>query len=168
MRFLSLLALSGLLSACAGLLPVNVQPGETREAVIARAGRPTQVFPLANGGQRLQYSLQPVGRQSWNVDLDAGGKVVRVEQALTEANLERIQAGWTRADVEREYGLPAWIDHVASWDGDIMNYRWRDRAQIDMWSWVYLDRAGIVRRAHPGVEYPVPGGEPGNDAPSKD
>jgi hypothetical protein len=102
------------------------------------------------------------------VDLDAAGKVVRVEQALTETNLQRIEAGWTRDDVLREFGPPAWVDRVSSWDGDIMNYRWRDRAYIDMWYWVYVDRAGIVRRAHPGVEYPVPGGDGKADVPSKD
>lgn len=168
MRFVLLAAACALLTACAGLVPTEIPPGTPRDVVIAKAGRPTQVVPLPGGAQRLQYSLQPVGRQAWMVDLDPSGRVVRVEQALTQTNLERIEAGWTRADVVREFGPPAWVDHVSSWSGDIMNYRWRDRANIDMWYWVYLDEAGIVRRAHPGVEYPVPGGEPGNDAPSKD
>jgi len=157
-----------LLTACAGLRPADLPPGTPRDVVLAKAGRPTQVVALPGGGQRMQYSLQPIGRQAWMVDLDAAGKVVRIDQALTETNLQRIEPGWTRDDVLREFGPPAWIDHVASWDGDIMNYRWRDRAYIDMWYWVYLDRAGIVRRAHPGVEYPVPGGDGKADVPSKD
>lgn len=159
-------AVCALLTGCAGLLPTDIPPGTPRDAVIARAGQPTRTVALPGGGQRLQYSLQPVGRQAWMVDLDPAGKVVRVEQALTEANFMRIQPGWTREDVEREFGPPAWIDHVASWNGPIMNYRWRDRAYIDMWYWVYLDQAGIVRRAHPGVEYPLPGGDR-PDVPSK-
>ena len=65
----------------------------------------------------------------------------------------RIQPGWTRADVEREFGPPAVIEAVASWSGPIMTYRWRDRVGTDMFFFVYLDPQGIVRRAHPGIEY---------------
>ncbi len=161
----ALLALS--LAGCAWLplASFDFVPGTPREAVIAKAGNPTHSVRLP-GGERLQYSLQPVGRQAWMVDLDATGKVLKVEQALTEPNLERIQPGWTRQDVERELGPPAWLDRVASFDGQIMNYRWRDRANSDMWYWVYIDAGNIVRRAHPGVEYPLPGGDANNDGPA--
>lgn len=60
---------------------------------------------------------------------------------------------WTRADVEREFGPPARIDAVASWNGPVMTYRWRDVQGADMFYWVYLDPQGVVRRAHPGMEF---------------
>lgn len=143
-----------LLAGCASPFGIAaIAPGTTREQVIAQAGQPTRAVPLADGGQRLQYSLQPMGRFAWMVDLDAGGKVVRAYQALTELNFQRIQPGWTRADVEREFGPPAWIDGVASWNGPIMTYRWRDTDRSDMFYWVYLDPQGVVRRAHPGMEF---------------
>ena len=48
-------------------------------------------------------------------------------QVLAENEFNRIVPGqWTRADVEREFGPPARIEHVASWTGPIMTYRWRD------------------------------------------
>lgn len=152
------LALSALLLAgCAGgslfTSIADIPPGTPREQVVAQAGQPTRVVPLPGGGQRLQYSLQPMGRYAWMVDLDAAGKVVRARQVLTEAEFNRIQPGWTRADVEREFGPPALIDGVASWNGPVMTYRWRDVGRSDMFYWVYLDPQGIVRRAHPGMEF---------------
>jgi hypothetical protein len=88
------------------------------------------------------------------VDLDATGKVVQAGQVLTPDNFYRIEPGkWTREDVEREFGRPAWIDRVSSWSGPIMTYRWRDTANSDMFYWVYLDERNVVRRAHPGMEF---------------
>jgi hypothetical protein len=147
--------MAALLAGCAGnpFQGYDIQPGTTRDAVIARMGQPGRVVRLPTG-ERLQYSLQPVGQYAWMVDLDAAGKVMRAGQVLTEANFHRIVPGqWTREDVEREFGRPAWIDGVSSWRGPIMTYRWRDIANSDMFYWVYLDERNVVQRAHPGMEY---------------
>jgi hypothetical protein len=117
-------------------------------------GQPTRVVPLADGGQRLQYSLEPAGQYAWMVDLDAAGRVTSARQVLNERDFNRIVPGqWTRADVEREFGPPARIDGVASWNGPVMTYRWRDAQGANMFYWVYLDPQGVVRRAHPGMEF---------------
>jgi hypothetical protein len=144
-----------LLAACASpWATLNVPVGATRDEVVARSGRPTAMVPLPNGGQRLQYTLQPMGREAFMVDLDPAGRVVRSYQALTEANFNRIEPGrWTAADVQREFGPPGQIDGVASWNGPVWTYRWRDQANSNMFYWVYLDPQGIVRRAHPGMEF---------------
>jgi hypothetical protein len=146
-------SLAAVLSACA-VNPFNaygVEPGASREAVIGRLGQPTRVVRLPSG-ERLQYSLQPFGQYAWMVDLDASGRVVRSRQVLTAADFNRIELGrWTRDDVEREFGPPAMVDGVASWNGPIMTYRWTDGS--DMFYYVYLDPANVVRRAHPGMEF---------------
>lgn len=155
MRAFLLACTTALLFGCAGnpFSGYNIAPGTSREAVIARMGQPTAVVRLATG-ERLQYSLQPVGRYAWMVDLNADGKVLQVRQVLTEGNFYRIEPGkWTRDDVEREFGRPAWVDHVTSWRGPIMTYRWRDTANSDMFYWVYLDEHNVVQRAHPGMEF---------------
>ncbi|HVZ44806.1 MAG TPA: hypothetical protein VHA82_13430 [Ramlibacter sp.] len=136
-----------------GFFGGDVAPGTARDEVIARMGRPTAVVPLPGGAERLQYSQQPAGQYAWMVDVDANGRVTASRQALTQANFERIVPGqWTRTDVEREFGPPARIERVASWDGPIMTYRWRDAGGADMFYSVYLDAQGIVRRAHPSME----------------
>ncbi|MFC5499370.1 hypothetical protein ACFPOE_17630 [Caenimonas terrae] len=142
------------LAGCASGFAVDaIAPGTPREQVLARAGQPSRVLPLPGGGQRLQYSLQPAGQYAWMVDLDGAGRVTSARQVLTEGDFNRIVPGqWSRADVEREFGPPASIDGVASWNGPIMTYRWRDLQGASMFYWVYLDPQGIVRRAHPGME----------------
>ncbi|MFZ1607231.1 MAG: hypothetical protein WAT63_08165 [Rhodoferax sp.] len=137
-----------LLTACA-LDPIL--PGMTREAVVARMGPPGRVVPLASG-TRLQYSRQPAGQQAFMVDLDASDHVAQVRQVLVQQEFARITPGtWTRADVEREFGRPASVDRVANWPSDILTYRWYEVQ--DMFYWVYLDAANVVRRTEQGIEY---------------
>jgi hypothetical protein len=145
---------AALLAGCASgpFASYDVAVGTPRDAVIARLGPPTRVVRIPEG-ERLQYSLQPFGRQVWLFDLDDGGRVQRSTQALTETNFQRIQPGWTREDVEREFGPPWLVERVSSWDGPVLSYRWRDTGNMDMFYWVFLDRSGVVRRAHPGIEF---------------
>ncbi|HSH91673.1 MAG TPA: hypothetical protein VK996_16935, partial [Ramlibacter sp.] len=149
MRRFVLSAIAALLVGCAGgpFASYEFAPGTPRQQVLERMGQPSRVVKLANGGERLQYTMQPVGRFAWMVDLDASGRVVQARQVLTEANFHRIEPGkWTRDDVEREFGRPAWVDGVASWNGPIMTYRWRDIQRSDMFYYVYLDPQNVVRR----------------------
>lgn len=155
MRKFLLLLVAALLYGCAAnpFAGYNIAPGTPRQAVIERMGPPYRVVRLP-AGERLQYSLQPYGQYAWMVDLDAAGNVVQARQVLTEGNFNRIEPGkWTRDDVEREFGRPAWIDAVASWKGPVLTYRWRDIANSDMFYWIYLDENNVVRRAHPGMEF---------------
>ncbi|UUZ66710.1 hypothetical protein LP416_16320 [Polaromonas sp. P2-4] len=137
-----------LTTACAVRM---AQPGMSREDVISRYGAPSRVLPLG-AGTRLQYSGQPAGQTAVMVDLDAAGKVIRAREVLTQAEFSKIEIGkWMRADVEREFGRPASVDHVASWSGDIMTYRWLD-GDINKFFWVYLDAGNVVRRTGEGLE----------------
>ena len=131
-----------------------VQTGMSREQVLGSYGKPTRVTPLVSG-TRLQYSRQPAGQSVVMVDLDATDKVTSVREVMKLQEFLRIEPGqWTRSDVEREFGPPARVDPVASWAGDIMNYRWRDSLQ-DMYFWVYLDAGNRVQRTGQGIELPV-------------
>ena len=141
-----------LLSGCA---VERVLPGTPRADVIARYGQPSREVKLLNGsgGSRLQYSFQPAGQQAVMVDLDAAGKVISSRQVLQSAEFARIGVNqWSRADVEREFGLSASIDRVANWPGDIMTYHWKDASQ-DMFFYVYLDSANIVQRTGQGMDF---------------
>ena len=146
------LALAALLAACAGpYFAMNVAPGTARDEVIAKAGKPTAIVALPDGGTRLQYSLQPLGQQAYMVDLDAAGKVLRSRQVLNETDLQRIQPGWTRDEVLREFGPPARVDGVSSWNGPVWTYRWKNDS--DMVWFVYFDPQGRVGRSHPAMEF---------------
>jgi len=137
----------------ASLQGANLAPGMPRDAVIARYGQPTRAVSLP-AGERLQYSLQPAGQYAYMVDLDGAGRVASVSQALTANNFARIDIGrWTRADVEREFGPPARIEHTGDWKDDILTYRWKDGANADMFYWVYVDAKQVVGRTQQGPEY---------------
>lgn len=154
-QLLAPIAAALLVAACA-TNPFNadrVPVGASRQDVLARMGQPTRTVAIP-GGERLQYSLQPYGQLAWMVDLDAAGKVTRVRQVLDTLDFNRIVPGrWTADDVEREFGPPALVEHVGSWNGPILTYRWRDIDRSDMFYWVYVDAAGVVQRAHPGMEF---------------
>jgi hypothetical protein len=103
-------------------------------------------------GERLQYSLQPMGQYATMVDLDSAGRVVSARQVLTPSEFARIVDGqWTRADVEREFGPPARVDRVYSWAGDVLTYRWNDGS--DMFFFVYLDARQVVQRTQQAMEF---------------
>jgi hypothetical protein len=133
---------------------MDIPPGATRDQVIAQAGPPVGTWPLPNGGQRMQYTLQPLGYYAFMVDLDPSGRVVRTRQVMTPQEFQRIEDNvWTRDDVLREFGPPARIDGVASWNGPIWQYRWYEPGQGPMFWYVYFDPQGVVRRAHPAMEF---------------
>ena len=138
----------------AGCASQPLPAGASRDEVIQRYGSPSRVVPLESG-TRLQYSRQPAGQSAMMVDLDAAGRLLSVRQVLTPENFARIGSvaigKWTRDDAERELGRPAIVDGVASWNGDILTYRWLDGMQ-DMFFFVYLDRNNIVQRVGQGME----------------
>jgi hypothetical protein len=131
-----------LLASCA---VERVAPGASHSEVLGTYGQPAREVPIP-GGTRLQYSRLPAGQTAVMVDLDAQGRVVSTRQVLQSGEFARIVLGsWSRADVEREFGPPYLVDRVASWQGDIMNYTFREGG-IDLFFFVYLDTANIAQR----------------------
>ena len=93
-----------LLAGCALFAdPGRIQPGTPVAEVLAQLGRPSARYPQ-DAGEHLQYSYQPAGQRVFDIDVDAQGRVTRVEQVLDEPLFaQRIQPDrWTRADVLRE------------------------------------------------------------------
>jgi hypothetical protein len=137
----SIVAFTLVLTGCA---VESLQLGTARDVVVQKMGQPTAVVSLASG-TRLQYSRQPEGQSVVMVDVDATDRVVSVRQVLNATDFSRVMVGkWTRQDVEREFGRPARIDHVANWRGDILTYRWLDGAQNMLFN-AYLDANHVVQ-----------------------
>lgn len=143
------------LAGCASN-PEKLPPGMARAEVLQALGRPTATYPIEEGGQRLQYSMQPAGQRVYNVDLDANGRLVRAEQVLNEGLFPKriLPDHWTQQDVLREYGQPARIEAVHNFNGRIWVWRYADGP---VWRLLYIDidPQGIVRSYSVGDE-PMP------------
>ena len=126
--------------------PSRLPLGSTREFTLATLGQPTASYRLESG-ERLQYSRAPSGYEVNNVDLDASGHVIAVTQVLDERRFAAtIQPGvWTEEDVERTYGKPARVSRVASFDGGIWEWRYKQNNNPRILS-IYVDPRGVVQR----------------------
>jgi hypothetical protein len=116
--------------------------GDTVEDVRARQGEPVAIYQLAKG-QRLLYRPQPGQVQS--LDFDVSGKLVGMEQVLTEQRLGAIVAGqWRATDVQQTFGPPARRasegEQGSVWTYFFQSYGTHRRARI------FLDAAGVVLR----------------------
>jgi hypothetical protein len=141
---------AGLLSACAGTpvfrFPSSQPLGSTRADVLSRLGPPTATYALA-AGERLQYSFLPAGTAVYNLDLDAQGRLQRIDQPLeknrldTDLVIDQTQA----ADIRRRYGAPVRVDHVARFEGDVWVYRFLDLNEA-FYAYLHLDPQGVLRR----------------------
>lgn len=142
----ALLAGAGALIAGCAAPPQWQKPGTPRAEIERAMGRPTLVEPLAGGGERLLYSRQPAGQQVYHMDFDAGDRLVRVTQVLTEARFQALRNNVdTRASVLATFGPPALVEHVARFDGDIWTYRLLENLTPRQ-AHVHIDPSGVVRR----------------------
>ena len=116
----------GLLAGCAIPSPGGLNPGDDRDAVVARLGEPVATWPMPGGGQRLEYSHMPAGESTYMVDLDAQGRMLRWEQVLDEAHFDAIEPGLTQDEVRRRIGPPSETGHY-----------WRP-VEADTWRYRYV------------------------------
>ena len=144
LRLLLLALAAALLQACAD--PARVAVGTPADEAERSLGAPTGRYRLADGGERLQYSAQPSGQRVINIDTDAGGRVARVEQVLSEVLFaQRIKPNvWTREDVLREYGAPARVMAVHNFVGQVWVWRY---LYGPTWRLLFIDidPGGVVR-----------------------
>lgn len=96
-----------LLAGCATLAhdPALVKGQSTAQDVQARYGQPVRSWSNPDGGQTLEYSSQPFGQTCYLVTLDRAGRLLNVEDTLTEASRFAIETGMTQLQVSRRLGL---------------------------------------------------------------
>lgn len=106
MRLATIILVTALLAGCTSLDRDNrLQPGLSREAdVLALHGKPTRIWPEADGGRTLEYSAQPMGKHCYMVRLGADGRLVGIVDGLSPASRARIEAGMTPEQVSRILG----------------------------------------------------------------
>ena len=151
-RFLACLPLLALALAGCATVPARLPVGSSRGQALQQLGQPTATYPMPGGGERLQYSRQPSGYQVNNVDLDSGGHVVAIVQALDDPvfNSPIVVGKWREADVLRAYGKPYQVTRVTSFDGPVWSWQFMDLSTPRLF-YVFFDPDGDVAPFFAGV-----------------
>jgi len=147
----ALVFLAVVLAACT--TPQSLQLGTPEADVRTALGRPTARIALPGGGSRLQYSGQPFNQSVWNADFDANGRLVRVEQMMSDEAFARIASGKaTRDEVLRDFGPPAEVYQFKLMNESAWMYRYFTHGGFKAAMFVYFDPAGIVKRSETGLD----------------
>jgi hypothetical protein len=140
-----------LLAGCAGYGPGDLKPGQPEADVRARMGEPTLQSRRPDGSARLDYGRGPYGKHGWRIDIDAAGRVQRIEQLLTERNFEALPLQVDATAVLERLGPPS--ERRVGWRGvgEVWSYRFEDWFWPCRWFQVWLVE-GRVREAGYGTD----------------
>jgi len=140
-----------LVTACATTGP-GLVPGQSTAADIeAKMGKPADVRKHADGETVYYYPQLPWGYASYAARVGADGRLIALEQRLTEANINKLVKGETRQDEVRDLlGPPYEPQRVERMDRDIWTYPMRiGGAPTPKWFLVQMSLAdGIVRETY--------------------
>lgn len=143
-----------LLGACANM--AKTPPGTPVSQVVAQFGQPTIACPLPDGGQRMIWSMQPLGQYAWGTNVDASGRTDKIVPVLTDQHFKVLSQGtWTPQQVLCEFGPPAEKDGVGlpSEIQIVWSYRYRQDGVWNSLMYVYFGQDGShVTRHHPGPD----------------
>jgi len=140
-------------AGCAAAWRQPPQAGEDEAAVRQRLGTPTSRYTLGDGGSRLEYATGPFGRQTWMVDVDAGGHVRGARQVLGEASFADVQArspGLSRDELLLALGRPGERRAGGRAGGEV--WSWRYPTNDCLWFQVSVGDDGIVRSGTYGID----------------
>lgn len=145
-----------LLSACASYSGSSLIAGvSTTAEVEALMGKPAERVQTSGGGGVFYYPRGPVGRETYAVLIGADGKVQRVEQRLTDANIGKLVLGTTTVREVRElFGPPAATTHYARLERDVWEYP-MDPVYRPYVLTVQFSADGIVREVFKMTDYEV-------------
>lgn len=129
--------------------------GATEADVLATQGRPAAVHALPGtpAARRLEYVTGHLQQFKYMVDVDAGGRVTRVSQAMDWENFKRLRTGVDTTDtVRRELGEPFYTRRYAGNDTLVWHYPYRESGAFDSELGVYFDAKGVLLRIESGPD----------------
>jgi hypothetical protein len=122
-RLLPIFALAAL-AGCASYSGGGLQPGASATQVQAVMGAPAERRPGPNGETTLWYPRMPYGDGSYAARIGPDGRLISIEQRITEENIARIERGKTTTDqVHDLVGPPYRIDQYPRMDREIWTYK---------------------------------------------
>lgn len=132
------------LTACSGYAPPANVGDLTQAQLVAHMGQPDTIRQTASG-TRLEFPRGPMGHHTWFVDIDPAGKIVKIEQVLTELRFDQIVPGMAQDEVRQLLGRPSEIQGLGRSRGVVWSYRYENYAC--QWFQVEIDQSKQVRSA---------------------
>jgi hypothetical protein len=129
MKYLTIILAALLLAACASYSGSGLKPGEAKQEDVLRVmGQPAMRWQEPDGTLQLAYPRGPMGVHSYMAFIGANGNLQRIENVMARSAFSRIQAGMSKAQVQRILG--------PSWPGWTVYIKARDELA---WEWRYCD-----------------------------
>jgi hypothetical protein len=133
-------------AGCAALRRTPPVPGDTREAVLAKFGKPTALYP-APSGEVIEFAFGPMGQQTWMARMGPDGRLVLFEQVLTADKFGTLKIdAATKADVLRTVGRPAEESYLDLPDLEVWSYRYREGDVWNSMMHLHFNRSGILTK----------------------
>jgi hypothetical protein len=152
MKTLIALCLAATLAACASFDGRGLMPGQSTAAEVESVmGAPAEVRKMVNGETWYYYPRQPYGRTTFVARLAPDGRLLAVEQRLTDENVAKLIPNTTRAEQVRDLFGPHWSTmQVARMDRDIWTWHMRRFGDpgIPVSLNVQLSPDGVVREVY--------------------
>jgi hypothetical protein len=130
MKTLLALCLALTLAGCASFDGRGLTPGVSNAAEVESVmGAPAEKRQAANGETWYFYPRQPYGRMTFVARIAPDGRLIALEQRLTDENVAKIIPNTTRAEQVRDLFGPPWSTMRV------------DRMDRDIWTW-HMKRYG--------------------------
>lgn len=138
-----------LLQACASYDGRGLVPGAATAADVERSmGAPAEKVALAGGETVWFYPHAPAGRETHAVRIGPDGRLLAIEQRLTDANLAKVVSGVSTLKQVRELlGPPNRAVRMERQDRESWEYRYFNPVQIPFLFYVQASPDGVVQEA---------------------
>lgn len=149
MRCLCAVMIAISLVGCASFDGRGLTPGTSANEVEALMG-PAADKRVKAGETWLYYPRQPWGYANYVARIGQDGKLIALEQRLTDENIARIERGkWRTEDVRDLFGPPYTAMNFSRLERDIWEYRYRSQQSISPYAlYVQFSSDGIAREVY--------------------
>jgi hypothetical protein len=137
-----------LLGGCAGFDGRGLTPGQSTSNEVDALMGPAADKRVRPGGETwLYYPRQPYGLTNYVARIGQDGKLIAVEQRLTDENVARIERGKSTAESVRELlGPPYKVWNFPRMEREILEYRMRSLSStVPYGLYVQFSPDGIAR-----------------------
>lgn len=159
MKLAGVFAAAALAAGCASYDGYTLVPGKSTAAEVEQT-MGTPAARLQRGSESIWYYPRgPLGFHSFAVRIGPDGVMREIDQRLTTANVQKLNAGSsTREDVRELFGPPFVVSSLTRLQREVWEYQMYDEAFIRRKLWLQYSSDGVLREVllmrHPDEDPP--------------